>query len=122
MHTFDLLLLAAWFMSAQGVKVTRGGPVDVTRLTHMINTVYKKGEEGIISDTAERPFYRFMESDVQGLLDSDALLLARSSDADSAGEVFGCVKLALGVVVDRLGLASLPTREDVSAFLGLAGT
>ena len=119
MHTCDLLLLAAWFMSAQGVKVTRGGPVDVTRLTHMINTVYKKGEEGIISDTAERPFYRFMESDVQGLLDSDALLLARSSDADSdadsAGEVVGCVKLDLGVSQD-----GLPAGERVGEWGGLA--
>ena len=109
MHTCDLLLL--WFMSAQGVKVTRGGPVDVTRLTQMINTVYKKGEEGIISDTAERPFSRFMESDVQGLLDADALLLACST----AEEVVGCVKLDLGVSQD-----GLPAGERVGEWGGLA--
>ena len=109
MHTCDLLLL--WFMSAQGVKVTRGGPVDVTRLTQMINTVCKKGEEGIISDTAERPFSRFMESDVQGLLDADALLLACST----AEEVVGCVKLDLGVSQD-----GLPAGERVGEWGGLA--
>lgn len=110
------LFQAALFMSAaHGVDVTRGGPVDVQRLTRMINTVYKKGEEGIISDTEKRPFARFMESDVQGLLDSDALLLARSTDVDSADEVVGCVKLDLGVSQD-----GVPTGERVGEWGGLA--
>lgn len=108
-------LMAAMSMSAHGVVVTRGGPVDVQRLTRMINTVYKKGEEGIISDTEQRPFARFMESDVQGLLDSDALLLARSTDADSADEVIGCVKLDLGVPQD-----GLPAGQRVGEWGGLA--
>lgn len=108
-------LLAALSMSAHGVDVTRGGPVDVQQLTRMINTVYKKGEEGIIADTVQRPFARFMESDVQGLLDSDALLLARSTDTGSADEVVGCVKLDLGVSQD-----GVPAGERVGEWGGLA--
>ena len=105
-----LRLLTVLSMSARGVDVTRGGPVDVPKLTRMINTVYKKGEEGIIADTDLRPFARFTESDVQQLLDSNALLLARAAD-----EVIGCVKLDLGTSQD-----GVPAGERVGEWGGLA--
>ena len=102
-------------MSASGFDVTRGGSVDVQRLTRMINSVYKKGEEGIIADTELRPFARFTETEVQTLIDSDALLLARSTDPGSADEVVGCVKLDLGASQEGLAVG-----ERVGEWGGLA--
>mmetsp|Transcript_14014 Transcript_14014/g.28422 ORF Transcript_14014/g.28422 Transcript_14014/m.28422 type:complete len:218 (-) Transcript_14014:8-661(-) len=105
----------ATFMSVSGLDITRGGPVDVQRLTRMINGVYKKGEDGIIADTESCPFNRFTEQELQRLLDSDALLLARSTDCSNANEVVGCVKIDLGVSQD--GVAE---GERVGEWGGLA--
>lgn len=91
-------------LSTPQVQVTVGGPVNVEALTRMVNEAYKVGERDIIVDTKANPFARWTTEDVNGLLDTDSLLLARAAAGPDAGEVLGCVKVDFGV--SQVGLAA----------------
>lgn len=71
----------------------------VRRLTHLINAAYRKGEQGILVDTKEEPFYRMTEPDVKDLIRQQKLLVLTSSSSSSKTNatnrrrLLGCIKL-----------------------------
>ena len=73
---------------SQSLQISAGWDVDRKTLTVLINSAYKVGELGIMTDTQEAPFLRMTEYEVSSLVSSNKMLVASSGE-----HLVGCVKV-----------------------------
>ena len=79
----------------------------VQPLVELINHAYRIGEEGILVDTADRPFARVMQQDVEAFIDQQKLLVACMKNSKEEGSILGCVKMDRVEESGRQGTAAI---------------